>query len=75
MIRPLNFTFTLEEGMTESEIQSLWRETQQSQWAMDKFLAGEVTEQEMTDILSSCNVDLLQTQNTLENNLIYLGVM
>jgi hypothetical protein len=72
---PLEFQFTIEPGMSDTEIEQLWRDTQTAQWAMDRFLAGEFTEQEMTDLLSDCEIDLDATRETLESNATYLGLI
>lgn len=69
----LTFSFSLEHGMSDSEIEKLWKDTQHAQYAVDKFLAGEVSEQEMTDILSFCSVNLDQTRETMDNNARLLG--
>jgi hypothetical protein len=72
---PLNFSFTVEHGMSDSDIQKLWDDTIATQDAMDRFLAGEFSEAEMTDVLSFYDVDLDETEAILENNLIILGVV
>lgn len=72
---PLEFEFCIEPGMSDSEIEQMWLNTQQSQMALDKFLAGEFSEQEMTDLLSACDVDLDETRETLESNAQFLGLI
>lgn len=61
--------------MTDLEIESLWRDAQLAQHAMDKFLAGEFSEFEMTDLLSSLDVDLDATRETLDSNADFLGLI
>jgi hypothetical protein len=75
MVDPIPLAFTLEPGMSDSEIETLWNQTLAAQEALDAFLAGEFTEAEMTDLLSANDVSPEETAQTLENNLIYLGVL
>lgn len=75
MLSPLDFQFTIEPGITNSEIEHLWETTVQAQQAMDRFLAGEYSEHELTDLLSACEVDLDQTRETLESNANHLGLV
>jgi hypothetical protein len=75
MFSPLEFEFSLEPGMSDSEIEFLWQKTQQAQSALDAFLAGQFTEAEMTDLLSDSGLDLDQTRETLEDNANYLGLI
>lgn len=70
----LEFEFSLEPGMSDSEIESLWTRTQQAQSALDSFLAGEFSEAELTDFLSLCEISLEQTRETLEENAAVLGL-
>jgi hypothetical protein len=69
---PLEFEFSLEPGMSDSEIEQLWLDTQAAQSALDRFLAGELTEAEMTDVLSMADLDIDTTRKTLESNAEYL---
>lgn len=71
----LNFQFDLEPGMSESEIETLYKKAQEAQNALDRFLAGEFSEQEMTDLLSSHEVDLEETRETIEENAQILGLI
>ena len=68
----LEFAFTLEPGMSDSDIEKLWNDTIQAQNALDKFLAGEFSEQEMTDLLSLCEVDIEETREQCESNAQFL---
>lgn len=72
--RVINLSFSLEPGLSDSEIEKLWNDCQQSQEALNRFLAGEMSEQEMTDILSCCEVDINQTRETMEQNANFLGL-
>lgn len=74
MREPLTFQFTLEPGMSDSEIERLWLNTQAAQEAVDRFLAGEFSEQEMTDLLSACDVDIEEARETMETNALILGL-
>jgi hypothetical protein len=71
---PLEFQFSLEPGMSESEIEKLWLDAQTAQNALDRFLAGEYTEHELTDLLAKCDVDIDETRETLDQNAQFLGL-
>lgn len=71
---PLVFSFNTEPGLTDSEILTLWQNTQNAQAALDRFLAGEFTEQEMTDLLALYEIDCDQTREQLEQNAQFLGL-
>lgn len=75
MNSPLIFAFDIEPGLTSSDIEQLWNQTQEAQNALDKFLAGEFTEQEMTDLLTLCKIDLDQTRKLLDQNAQTLGMI
>ena len=70
----LDFGFQMEPGLSDSEIQMLWENAQTAQHALDRFLAGEFSEQEMTDLLSLCDVDIDETRETLDQNALFLGL-
>jgi hypothetical protein len=72
--RIINLSFSLEPGLSDSEIEKLWQDCQQAQLALDKFLSGEMTEQEMTDVLSYCEIDPDETRETMEHNAGLLGL-
>jgi hypothetical protein len=71
---PIEFEFTLEPGMSDSEIKSLWEKTQLAQSAMDDFLFGRMSEFELTDYLGWANIDVVSTRDTLEDNLTFMGI-
>lgn len=75
MNSPLVFSFDTEPGLTDSELESLWHNTRNAQNALDRFLAGEFTEQEMTDLLSLYEVDLDQTRELLDQNAQAMGMI
>lgn len=74
MLKPLEFGFTIEPGITESEIKALWENTQLAQKGIDRFLAGEISEHELTDYLDVSGVNIEQTRDTLEENLQVLQI-
>lgn len=71
----LNFQFSLEPGMGDSEIETLYQNAKEAQMALDRFLAGEFSEQEMTDLLSMCEVDLDETREIMDSNAQALGLI
>jgi hypothetical protein len=71
---PLEFQFTIEPGMSDSEIEKLWLDAQTAQHALDRFLAGEFTEHELTDLLAFCEIDIDETRDTLDQNAGILGL-
>lgn len=75
MFTPLEFSFSLEPGLSESEIQKLWKDTQQAQQAMNNFLRGNLSEMDLTDVLDICGVDSEETALTLDYNLRQLGLI
>lgn len=74
MIHPLEFGFQIEPGLTDSQIQALWENAQLAQKGLDKFLAGEISELELTDYLDVAGVNIEQTRDTLEENLQALHI-
>lgn len=75
MRSPLTFSFDVEPGLTPSEIELLWNNTQTAQQAMDRFLAGEYTEQELTDLLDYCEVNIDQAREQLDQNAQAMGMI
>lgn len=75
MTSPLIFSFDTEPGLTQNDIYRLWEETQTAQNAIDRFLAGEFSEQEMTDLLTQCEIDCDQARETLDHNAQAMGMI
>lgn len=74
-INPLiQFEFSLEPGVSDTELETLWRSTQKAQLAMDRFLAGELSEFEMTDYLDFYDINTGETLETMESNAQFMGL-
>ena len=71
----IEFNFTLEKGVSESEIETLWEATKQAQIAMDRFLAGDIGELELTDYLEFYDINTGETLEILEENAQYMGLI
>ena len=71
----IEFNFTLDPGVSDSDIEKLWTETQMAQLAMDKFLSGEMGEYELHDYLTYCCIPIDDTLETMESNAQYMGLI
>lgn len=71
----IEFNFSLETGVSESEIETLWEATKQAQLAMDKFLAGEMGELDLHDHLEFYDINTGETLETMEENAKYMGLI
>jgi hypothetical protein len=60
--------------VTDQEIESLWHRAIAAQKAMDSFLAGELSGHELTDHFDILEIDPRPIEQTLENNIAFLGL-
>lgn len=75
-INPLiQFEFSLEPGVSDSDIETLWRNTQEAQLAMDRFLAGELSELELHDYIDYYDIDTGETLDVMEENARFMGLI
>lgn len=74
-INPLiQFEFSLEPGVSDSDIETLWRNTQEAQLAMDRFLSGELSELELHDYIDYYDIDTGEVLETMESNARFMGL-
>lgn len=71
----IEFNFSLEPGVSGSEIETLWESTKQAQLAMDRFLAGDISELELHDHLEFYDINTGETLETMEDNAQFLGLI
>lgn len=69
----LEFHFTIEDEMSEQDIELLWRNTQNIQRQFNNFSKGKISEDDFCDCLRHFDIDPDEIALIYENNLKVLG--
>lgn len=72
---PLEFQFTLDPEMSESDIEQLWINTQKCQNQFNDFLSGNCSVDDFCDVLRQFEIDPDEQDLIYENNLKILGII
>lgn len=71
----IEFNFTIPDGVSDSDLDRLWKGTQEAQLAMDRFLAGQMSEFELHDYLEFYDIDTGETLDVMEENARFMGLI
>lgn len=71
----IEFNFTIPQGASDSDLEALWQGTIQAQLAMDRFLAGQMSELELHDYLEFYDINTGETLETMESNAQFMGLI